>query len=147
MLVERGPTGGCGVAGERTRATSCGREFSEAKGRKTDSLETPDCDHVTEVLRLRREGSVGSGVWRGLPGQAEGGWPTVGKGGRVDAEGGAGPLEGSLQLQRSSSWCFHEPNRSAPSPRPRFPARPPQAAGFAGGSDCQESACKTGIMS
>ena len=78
-------------------------------------------------------GSLGSGVWRGLPGQAEGGWPTVGKGRGVwMRSAGPGRGRGSLQLQRP---CFGAPtNQTDPglptesSLRlgPRFPTPPPQ---------------------
>ena len=78
-------------------------------------------------------GSLGSGVWRGLPGQAEGGWPTVGKGGGVwMRRAGPGRGRGSLQRQRP---CFGAPtNQTDPglptesSLRlgPPFPAPPPQ---------------------
>ena len=72
-------------------------------------------------------------MWRGLPGQAEGGWPTVGKGGGVwMRRAGPGRGRGSLQLQRP---CFGAPtNQTDPElptesslrVGPRFPTPPPQ---------------------
>ena len=121
------------------------------QGRKTDSPETSGLQCVTQASSCGERGSVGSGVWRGLPGQAEGGWPTVGKGGGVwMRRAGPGRGRGSLQLQRLCPSVLLQPNRSRasyrklPPPRPSFPC-PSSAVGFAGGSDCQESACKTGI--
>ena len=76
---------GCGVAGERDPCDGVGREFSRSQGRKTHSPETPGLQCVTQASACGERGAVGSGVWRGLPGQAE---------------GGPGRGRGSLQLQR-----------------------------------------------
>ena len=92
-------------------------------------------------------------MWRGLPGQAEGGWPTVGKGGGVWMRR-AGRAAGGVHCNSSALVlrCFYEPNRSRASyrtlarPRPSFPCPSSSAVGFTGGSDCKESVCSTGNM-
>ena len=70
-----------------------------------------------------------------------------GCGGRGRAAGGVHSNSSALGFR-----CFYEPNRSRasyrklPPPRTSFPCSSSSAVGLAGGSGCQESACKTGNL-
>ena len=65
----------------------------------------------------------------------------------MDAEGGAGPREGFTATPAPSSFgASTNQTDPLPPPRPSFPYPSSSAVGLAGGSDCQETACNTGIM-
>ena len=149
VLVERrDPTGGgAGWPARGTPATSCWpRVF--LKPRSQDSLARNARTAVCyRGLRLRREGLRRVGCVEGAsrPGGRRMAHSGEGRG-RVDAEGGAGPREGFTATPAPSSFgASTNQTDPLPPPRPSFPC-PSSAAGFAGGADCQESACKTGIM-